>query len=82
MIVELDGEWIGETLVDGPDWKEYSFKINSDGGIRVLSVTFVNDFCDAKEDRNLFIGEARVESKEKSGKTTTTASIPLTCLWI
>lgn len=61
VIIEMDGKEIGETLLDGSDWKEYSFKINTDGGLKVLSVTFVNDCCDKNEDRNLFVGEVRVE---------------------
>ena len=62
MVVELDGKDIGETFVDSPEWKEYSFNLKSDGGIKVLSVTFVNDGGDSSsgEDRNLYVAEARV----------------------
>ena len=61
MIVELDGEIIGETIVDNSEWKDFSFRIHSDGDIKVLSITFMNDYCTETEDRNLYIGEARVE---------------------
>lgn len=62
MIIELDGKLIGETFVNSPDWKEYTFNTNtSDSGIKVLSVTFMNDYCTEIEDRNLYIGEVRVE---------------------
>ncbi len=64
MVVELDGEEVGEAFVNNADWKEYSFPLKSSGGIKVLSITYVNDAVDVKknEDRNLFIGEARVIS--------------------
>lgn len=61
MVIELDGKWIGETEV-GPEWKEYEFSVDTDGGIKVLSVTFTNDgqSADGSEDRNLYLGAARV----------------------
>ncbi|MDD5165861.1 MAG: carbohydrate-binding domain-containing protein [Candidatus Omnitrophica bacterium] len=61
MIVELDGEEVGETFVDSAEWKDYSFQIKTDGGAKVLSVTFTNDAGNEKEDRNLYVGEARIE---------------------
>lgn len=61
MVVELDGEEIGETFVESPEWKEYSFEVNSNGGNKVLSVTFMNDGGNEIEDRNLYIGEVKVE---------------------
>lgn len=62
MIVELDGAEIGETFVDSPEWKEYSFKADTEGGLKVLSVTFVNDGGNKEkgEDRNLYIGKAKI----------------------
>ena len=61
MIVELDGKWIGETSV-GPEWKECEFSVDTDGGVKVLSITFANDGsgADGREDRNLYVGAARV----------------------
>jgi tetratricopeptide (TPR) repeat protein len=61
MLVELDGEDIGETFVNG-EWKMHLFDINTAGGIKVLSVTFTNDGDDKNtgEDRNLFVGRAEV----------------------
>jgi len=58
--VELDGKMIGEAYIGNTEWKPYTFTINTDGGIKVLSVTFVNDGANpAKgEDRNLYIGRA------------------------
>ena len=63
MIVELDGENIGEAFAGSPEWKEYTFKINSTGGIKVLSIAFVNDAMDDKsgDDRNLCVGTAEVK---------------------
>ena len=61
MIVELDGEEIGETFVESPEWEEYIFKIDTDGKIKVLSVTFPNDAGNGKEeDRNLYVGKIAV----------------------
>lgn len=60
MIVELDGTEIGEAFVDSAEWKEYEYAVRTTGGIRVLSVTFANDGFVGKEDRNLYVGEARV----------------------
>jgi hypothetical protein len=67
MIVELDGSEIGAVSVDSLEWKEYAFEVDTDGGTKILSITFANDLYDPKrrEDRNLFIGEARVEKVAK-----------------
>ncbi len=61
MIVLLDDEIIGETFVKTDDWSEYSFSINSDGGPKIISIMFINDGGNEKEDRNLYIGDAWVE---------------------
>lgn len=63
MIVELDGEEIGEGFVDSSEWKGYSFGVDTEGGIKVLSVTFPNDDGDWEKgiDRNLYVGEVKVE---------------------
>ena len=64
MIVELDGEIIGEGFVAGPDWRDYEFNVNTNGGIKILSVTFKNDGANLikGEDRNLFIGRAEAKA--------------------
>ncbi|MDD5681458.1 MAG: carbohydrate-binding domain-containing protein, partial [Candidatus Omnitrophica bacterium] len=61
MMVELDGRMIGEAYIKNNDWRSYEFKINTDGGIKVLSVSFLNDSSskNGKEDRNLYIGIAK-----------------------
>lgn len=66
MIVELDGEEIGETFVNNSEWEEYSFPVNTNPGPKVLSVTFLNDGGNAQknEDRNLYIGEVEVIKNE------------------
>ena len=63
MIVELDGEEIGDAYVDSMEWKGYEFKAQGQAGARVLSVTFINDGSnrEKKEDRNLFIGEVKIQ---------------------
>ncbi|MFA5146596.1 MAG: carbohydrate-binding domain-containing protein [Candidatus Omnitrophota bacterium] len=58
MVVKLDAEEIGEAFAESPEWKEYSFKVRTDGGAKVLSVIFMNDLATDAEDRNLFVGEA------------------------
>ena len=65
MVVELDGVEIGETFVDGGEWKEYAFSVDTDGGTKVLSVSFMNDGGDKKKgtDRNLYVGKVRIEKK-------------------
>jgi hypothetical protein len=62
MIVRLDGEEIGEAFVGVGDWREYKFTTKTDGGIKVISVSFVNDVCAVErgEERNLCIGNVRV----------------------
>lgn len=62
MVVELDAGEVGEIFVTSSEWKEYNFKVYTDGGIKVLSVTFVNDGGNQEkgEDRNLYVGKARV----------------------
>ena len=66
MIVELDGEVIGETFVNNDEWKEYTFAVNTETGKKVLSITFCNDAQNIQknEDRNLYIGEARIVKNE------------------
>lgn len=61
MVIELDGEEIGETFVENSEWKEYGFEVNTDGGNKVLSVTFMNDGGNEIEDRNLYLGEVKTE---------------------
>ena len=66
MIVELEGEGIGEMFVDNAEWKEYPFEVDTDGGVKVLSVTFANDGVNEEkgEDRNLYVGKVRVGENE------------------
>lgn len=70
MIVELDGEEIGATYVKSPKWKKYPFVVSTEGGLKVLSITFANDRrnTEESEDRNLFIGMARVVREDKSSR--------------
>lgn len=64
MVVELDGELIGEGFVDSLGWDKYSFKINIEEGfegIKVLSITYINDRERSQgQDRNLYISRAEV----------------------
>ncbi|MFA6142160.1 MAG: carbohydrate-binding domain-containing protein [Candidatus Omnitrophota bacterium] len=60
MMVELDGRIVGKAYIRNTDWVDYKFTVNTDGGIKVLGVTYVNDSTDPvkAEDRNLYIGRA------------------------
>jgi len=62
MIVELDGKWIGELSVNSQEFERYEFQVDTAGGAKALSVTFLNDAADEKsgEDRNLFIKDAGI----------------------
>ncbi len=53
---------IGSLYVKGPDWNEYIFNVNTRWGRKILSITYTNDVCvpEAKEDRNLHVGEVNV----------------------
>jgi len=63
MIIELDGEVIGEAFVWSAEWRQYSFQVSSGGGLKVISITFANDGGseDTGEDRNLYVGEVNIE---------------------
>lgn len=63
MAIELDGKMVGESYVNSVDWAFYRFKVTTDGGGKILSITFLNDDanCATGEDRNLYIGEAEVK---------------------
>ncbi|MFA5410657.1 MAG: carbohydrate-binding domain-containing protein [Candidatus Omnitrophota bacterium] len=67
MIVELDGEEIGETFVENAEWKEYIFDIDTKGGVKVLNITFSNDGSNPanNEDRNLYLGEVKIIKNER-----------------
>ncbi len=74
IIVELDGQVVGELFVNSLNGKEYSFSVNTNGGLKVLSVTFANDgggmYRGVKEDRNLFLGSVHIDNIqiEKEGR--------------
>jgi len=66
MIVDIDGKEVGSIFVNNTEWRWYTFEVNTDGGLRVLAITFANDYCfkhngKIVEDRNLYIGETKVE---------------------
>lgn len=63
MLMSLDGERAGSAYVDSAELKEYSFAVNTDGGVKVLGVTFTNDGGNENEDRNLYVGKAQVKEK-------------------
>jgi hypothetical protein len=67
MIIELDGEEIGEAYVNSSEWRDYSFEIETNGGKKVLSVSFINDGgnIEKKEDRNLFVGDVVTKQKQE-----------------
>jgi hypothetical protein len=62
MIVDVDGEVVGETYVTGEN-RPYVFTIGKASGPALIGVTFANDAVDlaGKEDRNLYVGSLKVE---------------------
>jgi endo-1,3-1,4-beta-glycanase ExoK len=54
LVVRLDGEVIGDALVDSAEYAAYEFRA-SGAGTRVLSVAFDNDYNQGDEDRNLYL---------------------------
>jgi len=62
MILELDGEKIAESFIESSEWRDYTFTVDTGGGIKILSITFPNDGGNLTdgEDRNLYIGEAGI----------------------
>ena len=65
MVIEVDGEEIGETFAGTAEFREHVFKARTTGGPKLIGVRFLNDSFDAKrkEDRNLWIGTVRVEKQ-------------------
>jgi len=65
MVVEVNGEEIGETFAGSADYREYAFKTHTTGGPRLIGASFLNDRFDAKrkEDRNLWVGTVKVEKQ-------------------
>ncbi|MDD5136696.1 MAG: carbohydrate-binding domain-containing protein [Candidatus Omnitrophica bacterium] len=61
MLISLDGKKIGSAYVDSAEFKKYSFNADTEGGVKILGVTFTNDGGSKKEDRNLYVGNAQVE---------------------
>ena len=62
MVVKIDGEEIGASVVSTHEWADYVFEADGPSGVKVLSISYVNDKMskDKKQDMNLHIGEARV----------------------
>jgi hypothetical protein len=61
-IIRFDDEELGGTFVANDDWQRYSFPVKTDGGLKVLSVEFINDVYDEKrsDDRNLAVGDVTI----------------------
>lgn len=62
MVVKLDGEEIGASVVSSHEWADYVFEADGPSGVKALSISYVNDNMskDKKQDMNLHVGEARV----------------------
>ncbi|MFC1704261.1 carbohydrate-binding domain-containing protein [Candidatus Omnitrophota bacterium] len=67
--IDLDDKEIAEVSIKSGEWKEYAFHVDTNGGIKVISISFLNDgrSRDNQEDRNVFIGDTRVEVNQQSG---------------
>ncbi|MFA4981316.1 MAG: carbohydrate-binding domain-containing protein [Candidatus Omnitrophota bacterium] len=67
IIVRVDDEEIGEMFIKKEEWNKYTFSAKTDGGIRVLSVSFVNDEYYNPvnfEERNIEIGDVSITYAE------------------
>lgn len=62
IVAALDGVYAGGAFVRNDEWDSYDFTVRTDGGIRVLSVAFINDVYDPKkgEDRNVYVGDVKI----------------------
>lgn len=58
MIIQVNGTRVGQTMVDGTSWSNYSFPmpVTLTGGDKV-DIVFVNDEASDSEDRNLWVRE-------------------------
>ncbi|MDP8265836.1 MAG: carbohydrate-binding domain-containing protein [Candidatus Aceula meridiana] len=62
VIIELDNKEIENLFIRSEEWKTYPLKVKTDGGMKILSVTFVNDSNDdgPGQDRNLFLKKIKI----------------------
>ncbi len=65
MLVKIEGEEIGEAFVESEEWKVYPFNVFSEGGEKVITVTYLNNGGKKRkgEDRNLYVGEVSVKGE-------------------
>lgn len=54
------GTWTQEFDVDSDDWRDRRFEVDAAAGPLPVAVTFLNDFFEGGEDRNLLVAELRV----------------------
>ena len=68
MVAEINGEEIGENFVSSCDWKEYTFNVDEKPGLKILSVTFLNDGGEWEKgiDRNLYVGEVEIVRRKRN----------------
>ncbi|MCM8760958.1 MAG: tetratricopeptide repeat protein [Candidatus Omnitrophica bacterium] len=68
LVVEVDGQEIGEAFVETAQIATYEFPLRSQGGLSLIGVRFVNDAYDPRtgEDRNLWLGKAEVRVKTEA----------------
>ena len=59
LVLRLDGEVIGEAVVDSAEYASYELSA-SGAGTRLLSVSFDNDYYQGGEDRNLYLDSVSV----------------------
>ena len=60
VLLSIDGKRVGSVYVNSAEYKKYSFAVDTDGGIKVLGITFTNDGGNINEDRNLYVSNAQV----------------------
>jgi hypothetical protein len=59
--LEIDGEIVGEQMLQQPGWETLTFKAFVDAGVHRVSLAFTNDYWDPPEDRNLDINWLKIE---------------------
>ena len=62
LIVSVNGEQVGEVIVNSAIEKKFYVPVQVDSGAAVISVTFVNDYNDPTtfEDRNVYLNKIKV----------------------
>jgi len=66
IVIRIDNQIIGKTVLTEEDWTSLVFTPDIKKGEHILSVEFINDFCKRElgQDRNVFLGDLEVIYKQ------------------